>query len=71
MVLYDAYEAAEFLDVASYTNVIRWAKEIEARPALQRGKMVNKTWGPLDEQLHERHDAADFESLGGRTTATT
>jgi len=60
LVLYDAYEAAEFLDVASYTNVNRWAKEIEARPPVQRGKMVNKTWGPLDEQLHERHDAADF-----------
>jgi GST-like protein len=62
VVLYDAYEAAEFLDVKSYTHVIRWAKEIEARKAVQRGKMVNKTWGPLDEQLHERHDAADFEN---------
>lgn len=60
LVLYDAYEAAEFLDVASYANVNRWAKEIEAREAVRRGKMVNKTWGPLDEQLHERHDAADF-----------
>lgn len=62
LVLYDAYEAAEFLDVASYANVIRWAREIEARPAVQRGKMVNKTWGPLEEQLHERHDAADFKN---------
>lgn len=61
LVLYDAYDAAEFLDVQSYTHVNRWAKEIEARKAVQRGKMVNKTWGPLDEQLHERHDAADFE----------
>ena len=62
LVLYDAYEAAEFLDVASYKNVTRWAREIEARPAVQRGKMVNKTYGPLEEQLHERHDAADFEN---------
>jgi GST-like protein len=62
VVLYDAYDAAEFLDVASYTNVNRWAREIEARPAVQRGKMVNKTWGPPEEQLHERHDAADFET---------
>ena len=61
LVLYDAYEAGEFLDVKSYTHVNRWAEEIEARPAVKRGKMVNKTWGPLEEQLHERHDAADFE----------
>jgi GST-like protein len=62
VVLYDAYEAAEFLDVATYTNVIRWASKIETRPAVQRGKMVNKFWGPLEEQLHERHDATDFEN---------
>lgn len=62
LVLYDAYDAAEFLDVKSYTHVNRWVREIEARPAVQRGKMVNKTWGPLDEQLHERHDGADFEN---------
>jgi len=55
------YEAAEFLDAASYTNVIRWAKEIDARPAVQRGKMVNRAWGPTEGQLHERHDASDFE----------
>lgn len=55
------YEAAEFLDAASYTNVIRWAKEIDARPAVQRGKMVNRAWGPEEGQLHERHDASDFE----------
>lgn len=62
LVLYDAYEASEFLDVASYANVNRWARKVAARPAVQRGKMVNKTWGPLEEQLHERHDAADFEN---------
>ena len=56
-----AYEAAEFLDVASYENVQRWAKEIDARPAVKRGRMVNKATGPLEEQLHERHDASDFE----------
>ena len=56
------YDAAEFLDVASYTNVIRWTDEIYARPAFQRGKMVNRAWGDPSEQLHERHDASDFET---------
>jgi GST-like protein len=55
------YEAAEFLDTASYKNVMRWAKEIEQRPAVQRGRMVNKSSGPLEGQLRERHDASDFE----------
>ncbi len=55
------YEAAEFLDAASYTHLMRWAKEIEARPAVQRGKMVNRSWGPAEGQLHERHDARDFD----------
>ena len=55
-----AYEAAEFLDVASYTHVVRWAQQIDARPAVKRGRMVNKANGPLEEQLHERHDASDF-----------
>ena len=54
------YEAAEFLDLASYKNVMRWAKEIDQRPAVKRGVMVNKTWGELSTQLHERHDASDF-----------
>lgn len=54
------YEAAEFLDVSSYKNVMRWAKEIDQRPAVKRGVMVNKTWGELSTQLHERHDASDF-----------
>lgn len=55
------YEAAEFLQVESYENVQRWAKEIDARPAVKRGRMVNSTFGAPEEQLHERHDASDFE----------
>ncbi|KEZ20439.1 Glutathione S-transferase [Sphingobium yanoikuyae] len=54
------YGAAEFLDAASYTHVLRWAKQIDARPAVKRGRIVNKTNGPLEDQLHERHDAGDF-----------
>ena len=61
VVLDFVYEAAEFLEADSYTNLLRWAKEIEARPAVQRGKMVNRAWGPEEGQLHERHDASDFE----------
>ncbi len=61
VVLNVVYEAAEFLDAASYPHLMRWAKEIEARPAVQRGKMVNRSWGPLDGQLRERHDASDFD----------
>ncbi|MDJ0638911.1 MAG: glutathione-dependent disulfide-bond oxidoreductase [Paracoccaceae bacterium] len=56
------YNAATFLDVASYANVLRWAEEIDARPAVQRGRMVNRTFGELEMQLHERHDASDFET---------
>jgi GST-like protein len=54
------YDAAEFLDLASYKNLMRWAKQIDQRPAIKRGVMVNKTWGDLSTQLHERHDASDF-----------
>ena len=54
------YDAAEFLDVKSYKNVIRWADEILQRPAVQRGRMVNRTWGDKSEQLHERHSSDDF-----------
>jgi GSH-dependent disulfide-bond oxidoreductase len=60
-VLHNLYDAAEFLDVASYEHVIRWAKEIEERPAVQRGRRVNRTWGPQENRLAERHDASDFE----------
>lgn len=54
------YNAGEFLDVESYKNVGRWAEEIWNRPAVQRGRMVNRVSGPAREQLHERHDASDF-----------
>ena len=56
------YEAGEFLQVQEYTHVIRWADEIAARPAVQRGRMVNRPFGPLESQLHERHDARDFDT---------
>lgn len=58
----DLYNAQEFLDVNSYTHVMRWAREIDARPTVQRGRRVNKTWGPEDQRLPERHDAADFDA---------
>jgi GST-like protein len=61
LVLGRLYSAAEFLDVASYKNVNRWAKEIDAREPVKRGRMVNKTWGDPSEQLRERHDASDFD----------
>ena len=62
LVLGRLYSAAEFLDVESYTNVIRWAKMIDERPAVQRGRMVNRAFGEPETQLHERHDASDFET---------
>jgi len=62
VVLGVVYEAAEFLQAHEYKHLNRWANEIAARPAVQRGKMVNKTSGPLEGQLHERHDASDFDN---------
>ena len=56
-----AYNAVEFLQVDSYSNVQRWNAAIAARPAVQRGKRVNSTFGPDDQQMHERHDASDFD----------
>ena len=56
------YEAGEFLQVQEYTHVLRWTDEIAKRPAVQRGRMVNRTWGQASSQLHERHDAADFQT---------
>jgi GST-like protein len=56
------YEGGEFLQVQEYTHVIRWADEIAQRPAVRRGRMVNRMMGPLETQLHERHDASDFET---------
>ncbi|MCV6621107.1 MAG: glutathione-dependent disulfide-bond oxidoreductase [Cellvibrionaceae bacterium] len=55
------YNAAEFLDVESYTHVRRWADEIRARPAVQRGRKVNRVWGEEHEQVKERHSASDLD----------
>ncbi|MCB1680043.1 MAG: glutathione-dependent disulfide-bond oxidoreductase [Halioglobus sp.] len=57
----DIYEAQEFLDVASYRNVRRWADDIADRPAVQRGRRVNRVWGPEDERVPERHAASDVD----------
>ncbi|MEM1163268.1 MAG: glutathione-dependent disulfide-bond oxidoreductase [Pseudomonadota bacterium] len=54
-------DSATFIEAHTYTNVIRWAKEIADRPAAKRGRMVNRAMGPLETQLHERHDASDFD----------
>ena len=56
------YEAGEFLDVASYKNVQRWTDAIAERPAVKRGRMVNRAWGDPAGQLWERHEASDFET---------
>ncbi|MEM9421655.1 MAG: glutathione S-transferase C-terminal domain-containing protein, partial [Pseudomonadota bacterium] len=63
LVLGRLYDAAEFLQVHTYTNLVKWAEDIAARPAAQRGRMVNRSWGEPHEQLRERHDAGDFERL--------
>lgn len=55
------YDAAEFLDVTSYTHVVRWASLIAERPAVQRGRRVNRLWGEEDKQMAERHSAEDFK----------
>ncbi len=56
------YGAAEFLSVQDYKNVVRWAEQLFARPAVKRGRMVNRVVGDPSEQLHERHEAGDFET---------
>ena len=56
------YDAAEFLNVDSYENLMKWAKKIDARPAVTRGRMVNRPFGEPEMQLHERHDASDFDT---------
>ena len=56
------YGAAEFLDTASYKNVVRWYNDILARDTVQRGRKVNRINGPLEDQLHERHHASDFDT---------
>jgi GST-like protein len=55
------YGAAEFLSAHEYDNLNRWNRQIASREAVRRGRMVNRTWGPPEEQLHERHDASDFQ----------
>ena len=60
LVLNNAYEASEFLKVTSYKNVVRWATAIQSRPAVQRGRRVNKVAGPEEERVLERHDAGDI-----------
>jgi GST-like protein len=62
LVMNKVYEAAEFLDTSSYKHLNRWTNEIRERPAVKRGRMVNRRWGELEEQLRERHDASDFET---------
>ena len=62
LVLGRLYDSVEFLDVESYTHVLRWAKEIDARDPVKRGRMVNRAMGELHTQLRERHDASDFET---------
>ena len=60
LVLGRLYGASEFLQVKSYTHVVRWAKLLDARPAVQRGRMVNRAWGEETGQVIERHSCADF-----------
>ncbi|HCP80087.1 MAG TPA: glutathione-dependent disulfide-bond oxidoreductase [Octadecabacter sp.] len=57
------YDAAEFLDTASYENVNRWADDVMSRPAFKKGRIVNRAWGEEHEQLRERHDASDFDAV--------
>ncbi|MFT6987630.1 MAG: GST-like protein [Psychromonas sp.] len=61
LVLGKLYDAAEFLDVNSYKNIQRWANEIAQRPAVKRGRVVNRTWGEPWEQVRERHNASDID----------
>ncbi len=61
LVLGELYEAAGFLDVASYKNVVRWAEDIAQRPAVIRGRKVNRAWGEESDQVPERHSASDFD----------
>jgi GSH-dependent disulfide-bond oxidoreductase len=56
------YGAGEFLQVQEYRNVLRWTDEIAQRPGARRGRMVNRTWGDPASQLHERHEASDFDT---------
>ena len=64
------YEAGEFLQVQDYTHVLRWTNQIAQRPAVRRGRMVNRTMGEPSSQLHERHDASDFDTRTQDKVAT-
>jgi len=61
LVLGELYESGEFLDVRSYENVLRWTKEFNDRPAVKRGKRVNRAWGPEEESVPERHHSSDLD----------
>ncbi len=61
LVLGRLYTAGEFLDVKEYKNVLLWAEKLDKRPPVSRGRMVNRLTGNPKFQLHERHDASDFE----------
>jgi GST-like protein len=63
------YEAGEFLQVHEYTHVLRWADQIAARPPVQRGRKVNRTWGQPSSQLRERHEASDFDAIATDSAA--
>lgn len=63
LVLGNLYDAGNFLDVKSYSNVVRWAHDIAERPAVQRGRIVNRSWGEDWEQLPERHNASDIDAV--------
>jgi GST-like protein len=62
LVVNKVYEAAEFLETHTYKNVLRWTNELAERPAVRRGRMVNRTWGAPEGQLHERHSPDDFKN---------
>ncbi len=59
----EIYGAAEFLSIHQYAHVLRWTDRIAERPAVRRGRMVNRAWGEPSSQLPERHDASDFEKV--------
>lgn len=63
LALNEVYEAAEFLDTGSYQHLMRWAREIAERPAVQRGRVVNRSWGEPETQLPERHQASDIDTV--------
>jgi GST-like protein len=71
MVKGQLYEAGEFLSVHEYKHVLRWTDQIAERPAVRRGRMVNRTWGQPSSQLPERHAASDFDTVPADTAATT